>query len=162
MSNLNMVHGVAQALWAGKLFHIDLNGQHGPKFDQDLVFGHGDLINAFSLVDLLETAGYEGPRHFDFKPPRTEDISGVWESAAGCMRNYLIFKERSASFRADPEVQEALKAARVGELSVPTFTPGESLEDFRKEEFDPEAAALRGFHFERLDQLAMDHLLGVR
>ena len=76
MSNLNMVHGVAQALWAGKLFHIDLNGQHGPKFDQDLVFGHGDLFNAFSLVDLLETAGYEGPRHFDYKPSRTEDIDG--------------------------------------------------------------------------------------
>ncbi|MDX6204871.1 MAG: xylose isomerase [Frankiales bacterium] len=162
MSNLNFAHGIAQALWCGKLFHIDLNGQNGPKFDQDLRFGAGNVKNSFFLVDLLENSDYTGPRHFDFKPPRTEDISGVWESAAGCMRNYLIFKERSASFRADPEVQEALKAARVGELSVPTFTPGESLEDFRKEEFDPEAAALRGFHFERLDQLAMDHLLGVR
>ena len=88
MSNLNMVHGVAQALWAGKLFHIDLNGQHGPKFDQDLVFGHGDLLNAFSLVDLLENGApgggpaYAGPRHFDYKPLRTEDLDGVWASAA--------------------------------------------------------------------------------
>jgi xylose isomerase len=162
MSNLNFAHGIAQALWCGKLFHIDLNGQNGPKFDQDLRFGAGNVKNSFFLVDLLENSEYTGPRHFDFKPPRTEDISGVWASAAGCMRNYLIFKERSRSFRADPEVQEALKAARVDELSVPTLTPGESLEDFRAEKFDPEAAALRGFHFERLDQLAMDHLLGVR
>ncbi|MDX6222388.1 MAG: xylose isomerase [Frankiales bacterium] len=162
MSNLNFAHGIAQALWCGKLFHIDLNGQNGPKFDQDLRFGAGNVKNSFFLVDLLENSEYTGPRHFDFKPPRTEDISGVWESAAGCMRNYLIFKERSASFRADPEVQEALKAARVDELAVPTLTPGESLEDFRAEKFDPEAAAQRGFHFERLDQLAMDHLLGVR
>ena len=100
MSNLNMVHGVAQALWAGKLFHIDLNGQHGPKFDQDLVFGHGDLFNAFSLVDLLETAGYEGPRHFDYKPSRTEDIEGVWVSAAANMRSTSC--SRSARRRSGP------------------------------------------------------------
>jgi xylose isomerase len=162
MANLNFAHGIAQALWCGKLFHIDLNGQNGPKFDQDLRFGAGNIKGSFFLVDLLETGGYEGPRHFDFKPPRTEDISGVWASAAGCMRNYLIFKERAAAFRADPEVQEALKASRVDELSVPTVGAGESLEDFRNEQFDPEAAALRGFHFERLDQLAMDHLLGTR
>ena len=90
MAGLNFVHGVAQALWAGKLFHIDLNGQHGPKYDQDLRFAAGDVKSAFFLVDLLENGGYEGPRHFDFKPPRTEDYAGVWESAAGCMRNYLI------------------------------------------------------------------------
>lgn len=87
MSNLNMVHGVAQALWHGKLFHIDLNGQNGPKFDQDLIFGHGNLINAFFLVDLLETAGYDGPRHFDYKPLRTENSDGVWESASANMRD---------------------------------------------------------------------------
>jgi xylose isomerase len=162
MSNLNFAHGIAQALWCGKLFHIDLNGQNGPKFDQDLRFGAGNIKGSFFLVDLLESSDYSGPRHFDFKPPRTEDISGVWASAAGCMRNYLIFKERAAAFRADPEVQEALKASRVDELSVPTVGAGESLEDFRNEQFDPEAAALRGFHFERLDQLAMDHLLGTR
>jgi xylose isomerase len=162
MAGLNFPHGIAQAIWSGKLFHIDLNGQNGPKFDQDLRFGAGNVKNSFFLVDLLENSEYDGPRHFDFKPPRTEDISGVWESARGCMRNYLIFKERSAAFRADPEVQEALKAARVDELSVPSLAPGESLDDLRNEAFDPEAAAQRGFHFERLDQLAMDHLLGAR
>ena len=119
MSNLNFVHGIAQALWHGKLFHIDLNGQHGPKFDQDLVFGHGDLLSAFVLVDLLENGGpdgapaYDGPRHFDYKPLRTEDIDGVWVSAAANMRTYLLLKERAAAFRADPEVQEALVAAGV-------------------------------------------------
>src|SRR5699024_5815608 len=82
MAGLNFTAGIAQALWAGKLFHIDLNGQRGIKYDQDLVFGHGDLLNAFSLVDLLETGGYQGPRHFDYKPLRTEDIDGVWVSAA--------------------------------------------------------------------------------
>ena len=92
MAGLNFVHGIAQALWSGKLFHIDLNGQHGPKYDQDLRFGAGDVKSAFFLVDLLEHGGYTGPRHFDFKPPRTEDISGVWASAAGCMRNYLILR----------------------------------------------------------------------
>jgi xylose isomerase len=162
MSNLNFAHGIAQALWCGKLFHIDLNGQNGPKFDQDLRFGAGNIKGSFMLVDLLERSNYEGPRHFDFKPPRTEDITGVWASAAGCMRNYLIFKERAAAFRADPEVAEALKAARVDELSVPTLAPGESLDDLRNEAFDADAAAARGFHFERLDQLAMDHLLGTR
>ena len=162
MSNLNFAHGIAQALWCGKLFHIDLNGQNGPKFDQDLRFGAGNVKGSFMLVDLLERSNYEGPRHFDFKPPRTEDITGVWASAAGCMRNYLIFKERAAAFRADPEVAEALKAARVDELSVPTLAPGESLDDLRNEAFDADAAAARGFHFERLDQLAMDHLLGTR
>jgi xylose isomerase len=162
MSNLNFAHGIAQALWCGKLFHIDLNGQNGPKFDQDLRFGAGNVKGSFMLVDLLERSNYDGPRHFDFKPPRTEDITGVWASAAGCMRNYLIFKERAAAFRADPEVAEALKASRVDELSVPTLAPGESLDDLRNEAFDADVAAARGFHFERLDQLAMDHLLGTR
>ncbi|BEP14282.1 xylose isomerase [Acidothermaceae bacterium B102] len=162
MSNLNFAHGIAQALWCGKLFHIDLNGQNGPKFDQDLRFGAGNIKGSFMLVDLLERSDYDGPRHFDFKPPRTEDITGVWASAAGCMRNYLIFKERAAAFRADPEVQAALKAARVDELSVPTLAPGESLDDLRNEAFDADVAAARGFHFEHLDQLAMDHLLGAR
>lgn len=115
MAGLNFPHGIAQALWAGKLFHIDLNGQSGIKYDQDLRFGAGDLRAAFWLVDLLERAGYDGPRHFDFKPPRTEDLDGVWASAAGCMRNYLILKDRAAAFRADPEVQEALRASRLDE-----------------------------------------------
>ena len=167
MAGLNFPHGIAQALWHGKLFHIDLNGQSGIKYDQDLRFGAGDLRAAFWLVDLLETAGYEGMRHFDFKPPRTEDFDGVWASAAGCMRNYLVLREKAAAFRADPEVQEALKASRLDELGQTTLGAGESLADLLAdrsafEDFDPEAAAKRGMNFERLDQLAMDHLLGAR
>ena len=167
MSNLNMVHGVAQALWAGKLFHIDLNGQHGPKFDQDLVFGHGDLFNAFSLVDLLETAGYEGPRHFDYKPSRTEDIEGVWVSAAANMRVYLLLKERAAAFRADPEVAEAMAAAGVADLAEPTLNAGETYTELLAdrsafEDFDPDAAGRRGYGFVRLQQLAVEHLTGAR
>ena len=131
MAGLNFTAGIAQALYQGKLFHIDLNGQRGIKYDQDLVFGHGDLHNAFSLVDLLENGGpnggpsYDGPRHFDYKPSRTEDITGVWDSAAANMRTYLLLKERAAAFRADPEVQEALAASRVPELSLPTLGEGE-------------------------------------
>ncbi len=163
MAGLNFVHGVAQALWAGKLFHIDLNGQHGPKYDQDLRFAAGDVKSAFFLVDLLENGGYEGPRHFDFKPPRTEDYAGVWESAAGCMRNYLILREKSRAFRADPQVQEALAASRVPELAQPTLGAGESLDELRADDsFDVEAAARRGMGYELLDQLALDHLFGVR
>jgi xylose isomerase len=167
MAGLNVPHGIAQALWAGKLFHIDLNGQNGIKYDQDLRFGAGDLRQAFWLVDLLENAGYEGPRHFDFKPPRTEDAEGVWASAAGCMRNYLILRERAAAFRGDPEVREALRASRVDELARPTLEAGETpaalLADRGAfEDFDLDAAARRGMAFERLDQLAMDHLLAVR
>ena len=162
MAGLNFAHGVAQALWAGKLFHIDLNGQRGVKYDQDLRFGAGDVKEAFFLVDLLERSDYEGPRHFDFKPPRTEDMSGVWESAAGCMRNYLILKDKAAAFRADPEVTEALAAARVPELSETTLSPGESVADLLKEEIDLEAVGQRGYHFEKLDQLALEHLFGTR
>ncbi|MEE1927211.1 xylose isomerase [Streptomyces sp. TRM 70351] len=167
MAGLNFPHGIAQALWAGKLFHIDLNGQTGIKYDQDLRFGAGDLRAAFWLVDLLESAGYSGPRHFDFKPPRTEDTDGVWASAAGCMRNYLILKERAAAFRADPEVRAALAASRLDQLSAPTLAEGEGAAALLAdrgafEDFDVDAAAARGMAFEQLDQLAMDHLLGVR
>ncbi|MEU4451142.1 xylose isomerase [Nocardioides sp. NPDC023903] len=161
MAGLNFASGVAQALWHGKLFHIDLNGQHGPRFDQDLRFGAGNLRGAFNLVDLLESKGYEGPRHFDFKPPRTEDEDGVWASAAGCMRNYLVLRERAKAFRADPEVKAALEASQVEELSVPTLAEGETLEDIRKATYDIEKLD-HGYAFEHLDQLAMDHLLGLR
>ncbi|MCM1947175.1 MULTISPECIES: xylose isomerase [Streptomyces] len=165
MAGLNFPHGIAQALWAGKLFHIDLNGQSGIKYDQDFRFGAGDLRQAFWLVDLLESAGYAGPKHFDFKPVRTDGFDGVWESAKNCMRNYLVLKERAAAFRADPEVQEALTASRLDELAVPTATEGlaELLADPTAfETFDVDAAAARSMAFERLDQLALDHLLGVR
>ncbi|MEY2847430.1 MAG: hypothetical protein RI885_95 [Actinomycetota bacterium] len=174
MAGLNFTAGIAQALYQGKLFHIDLNGQRGIKYDQDLVFGHGDLQNAFSLVDLLENGGpdggpsYDGPRHFDYKPSRTEDITGVWDSAAANMRTYLLLKERAASFRADPEVQEALAAARVPELSMPTLGAGESYDALLTdrsayEEFDSDAYfGGKGFGFVRLNQLALEHLLGAR
>jgi xylose isomerase len=162
MAGLNFAHSLAQALWHGKLFHVDLNGQHGPRFDQDLRFGAGNVRGAFWTVDILESGGYQGPRHFDFKPPRTEDMDGVWESAAGCMRNYLILRDKSVAFRADPDVQEALRLARVDELGVPTLSEDESLDDLRTEAFDPDAAAERGMGFERLDQLALEHLYGVR
>jgi xylose isomerase len=162
MAGLNFSHSLAQALWHGKLFHVDLNGQHGPRFDQDLRFGAGNVRGAFWTVDILESGGYDGPRHFDFKPPRTEDDDGVWASAEGCIRNYLILREKSRAFRADPAVQEALRAARVDQLSVATVGEGESLADLRAESFDPEAAAARGMAFEALDQLALEHLYGVR
>ena len=124
MAGLNYAHGIAQALWHGKLFHIDLNGQNGPRFDQDLRFGAGNVRGAFWLVDLLDNSDYAGPVHFDFKPPRTEDDDGVWESAAACMRNYLILREKSRAFRADPEVTKALGASRVPELALPTLGDG--------------------------------------
>jgi xylose isomerase len=162
MAGLNFVHGIAQALWHGKLFHIDLNGQRGIKYDQDLVFGHGDLLNAFYLVDLLESAGYDGPRHFDYKPMRTEDISGVWASAASNMRTYLLLRERAAAFRADPEVQQALRDSRVDRLAQATLAPGESLDTLRGEAFDPDVFAQRGYGYARLDQLAVEHLMGAR
>jgi xylose isomerase len=173
MSNLNMVHAISQALWHGKLFHIDLNGQHGPKFDQDLVFGHGDLLSAFALVDLLEHGGihggpaYDGPRHFDYKPLRTEAIDGVWASAAANMRTYLLLRERARSFRADPEVQAALAAAGVPALSEPTLAPSESIADFLAdqsafEHFDAEQAGARSHGATVIDQLAIEHLLGAR
>jgi xylose isomerase len=171
MSNLNVVHGISQALWHGKLFHIDLNGQRGPKFDQDLVFGHGDLISAFALVDLLENGGpgggpaYDGPRHFDYKPLRTEGKDEVWISAAANMRTYLLLKERAAAFRADSEVQDALSASRVANLSTSTLSPGESADDLLAdrsvfEDFDIEEAGSRDYGITRIEQLMVEHIMG--
>jgi xylose isomerase len=170
MSNLNFTQGIAQALWQKKLFHIDLNGQHSVKFDQDLVFGHGDLLNAFSLVDLLENGPigggpkYDGPRHFDYKPSRTENIDGVWESAKANMRMYLLLKERAQEFRADPAVQEALRASKVLDLETPTLNPGETYQDLLNdksawEDFDVDAAGAQGYGFVKLHQLMIDHVL---
>jgi xylose isomerase len=173
MAGLNFAAGIAQALWAGKLFHIDLNGQRSIKYDQDLVFGHGDLINAFFLVDLLENGApgggpsYAGPRHFDYKPSRTEDMDGVWASAAANMRTYLLLRERVAAYRADAEVQEAMATAGVAALREPTLNPGEDVQSLLAdrsafEDFDPETAGERGFGFVQLNQLAIEHLLGAR
>ena len=162
MAGLNFVHGIAQALWQGKLFHIDLNGQHGPKYDQDLVFGHGDLKSAFFLVDLLERYNYDGPKHFDYKPVRTEDDAGVWESASANMRTYLALKERALSFRSDPRVIEAMKDSRIDQLDVPTLATGETWRDLADPSFDIDAAGARGYGYEKIDQLAIEHLLGVK
>ena len=174
MAGLNFTSGVAQALYHGKLFHIDLNGQRSIKYDQDLAFGHGDLHNAFALVDLLEHGGanggpaYDGPRHFDYKPSRTEDESGVWDSAKANMQTYLLLKERADAFRADPEVQEALEAAKVFELEQNTLDDGETIDSIKAdrsawEDFDTDAYLNgKGFGFVRLQQLATEHLLGAR
>jgi xylose isomerase len=162
MASLNFAHGLAQALWHGKLFHVDLNGQNGPRYDQDLRFGAGNARGAFWTVDILESGGYQGPRHFDFKPPRTEDMEGVWASAAACMRNYLLLRSRTQAFRADPEVHAALAAARLDQLAQTTLAPGETLSAMRSETFDVDASAARGMAFEQLDQLALDYLYGIR
>ncbi|MGI8882058.1 MAG: xylose isomerase [Jatrophihabitans sp.] len=173
MAGLNYTAGISQALWAAKLFHLDLNGQRSIKYDQDLVFGHGDLFSAFFTVDLLENGApgggpaYTGPRHFDYKPSRTENMDGVWASAAANMATYLLLKERAAAYRADPKVQAAFDSAGVTALVNPTFDPGESLADLRQDpatfvDFDPDAAGQRGYGFVRLNQLALEHLLGGR
>jgi xylose isomerase len=161
MANLNFVHGIAQALWQKKLFHIDLNGQRGPKYDQDFVFGHGDLKSAFFLVDLLERYNYDGPLHFDYKPVRTDGDDGVWASATSNMRMYLILKERAAAFRNDPRVKEAMAASNIPQLEVSTLGAGETWRDLAADKFDVEAAGARGYHYEVLDQLALEHLMGV-
>ena len=162
MAGLNFVHGIAQALWHKTLFHIDLNGQHGPKFDQDLVFGHGDLKSAFFLVDLLERYEYSGPKHFDYKPARTESDKGVWESATANMRTYLMLKERVSAFRSDPRVIAAMAESNISGLAESTFAPGETWRDLAKDSFDVEAAGKRGYHYEALDQLALEHLMGAK
>ena len=167
MAGMNYTQGIAQAMWAGKLFHIDLNGQHGPRFDQDLRFGSGNVKGAFSLVHLLEHGpvgggpGYDGPRHFDFKPPRAEGVEGVWDSAVGCMRNYLILRARAQAFHDDPRVQQALADAKVPELSIPTLAAGETLDTLATEQPDIPALAEREVHIEALDQLFLDHLFGI-
>ncbi len=161
MAGLNFVHGIGQALYHKKLFHIDLNGQHGPKYDQDLVFGHGDLKSAFFLVDLLDRYKYDGPKHFDYKPMRTESDEGVWASASANMRTYLILQERATAFRNDPRTKAALEKSGVTELLQPTVAAGESWRDIQGEDFDVETAGKRGYHYEELDQLALEYLIGA-
>jgi xylose isomerase len=161
MAGLNFVHGIGQALFHKKLFHIDLNGQHGPKYDQDLVFGHGDLKSAFFLVDLLDRYNYDGPKHFDYKPMRTESDEGVWASATSNMRTYIILQERARAFRADPRTKAALEKSGVNELLQPTAAAGETWKEIAQDSFDVEAAGKRGYHYEELDQLALEYLIGV-
>ena len=162
MAGLNYVHAIAQALWSGKLFHIDLNGQRGIKYDQDLVFGHGDLTNAFFLVDLIERSDYSGPKHFDYKPMRTEDLDGVWASAEANMRMYLMLRDRARSFREDPAVQQALRASGLESLAEPTLTPGETIDDLTFSAEAAERLSDRGYGYVQLSQLAVEHLMGAR
>jgi xylose isomerase len=162
MSGLSFHHGVAQALRAGKLFHIDLNGQRPGKFDQDFRFASEGQRDAFYTVKLLEDAAWPGMRHFDAHPYRTEDEDGVWDFATGCMRSYLILAEKARRFAADPDIAEALAAAGVAGLEEPTVPPGAGPDDLRPARVPPAGAAERGRAHERLDQLVNELLLGVR
>ena len=167
MAGLSFVHGVAQAMECGKLFHIDLNAQKIGRYDQDLRFGSEDLRQAFLLVRLLEgtsgTPRYTGPRHFDAHAYRTEDEAGVWDFARGCMRTYKILHARAQAFDADPEVRELIAEPRDRQLEP--LLAGYSADKagkLRAWSFDPAVHAQRGLRYERLDQLMMEHLLGVR
>src|SRR5437660_9250416 len=163
MAGLDFSHGVAQALDAGKLFHIDLNGQTIGRFDQDLRFGSDDPKGAFFLVKLLEDARWPGMRHFDSHAYRTEDAAGVWAFAAGSMRTYLILKAKVERFHRDPEIRQILEELRArgggGERLVFSAERARGLE---REAFDLPALRARGYAYERLDQLTMELLLGVR
>ena len=161
MAGLSFHHAVGQALWAGKLFHIDLNGQDVGRYDQDFRFGAEDLKEAFLLVRLLERAGYTGPRHFDAHAYRNENPEGVWEFATGCMRTYLALADKARHFDSLPEVQEALEAASAPELARPSVD-GDSADTLKAESEQLDALAGRGYYNERLDQLVIEVLLGVR
>jgi xylose isomerase len=158
MSGLSFTHAVAQTLWHGKLFHIDLNGQRIGKYDQDFRFGAEGIRDAFYLVRLLEDSGWEGMRHFDAHAYRTENAEGVWDFARGCMRTYLILKEKVERMRDDAELQEALRIAKHDELGEATGP----LDAVRDANLDETALAAQGYGHERLDQLVTELLLGVR
>ena len=157
MAGLNFYHVVAQAIEAGKLFHIDLNDQKGTRFDQDLRFGSESIKNLFFLVKLLEESGYDGPRHFDAHAYRSESEEGVWEFAAGCMRNYLILKAKARQFDQDQEVQSLLAEIRGTQMNTDL-----SVDEIRNLKFDRSELANKRLPYERLDQLTIDILLGVR
>jgi xylose isomerase len=162
MAGLSFVHGVGQALWAGKLFHIDLNAQRIGRYDQDFRFGAEDLKEAFLLVRLLERAGYAGPRHFDAHAYRNEDPEGVWDFAEGCMRTYRALAERARHFDSLSEVQEALAAAGAPELGSPSVDGDGSVDALKAEADRLDELAARGYVNERLDQLVVDVLMGLR
>jgi xylose isomerase len=164
MSGLSFHHAIAQTLWSGKLFHIDLNAQVPSKYDQDFRFGSEGVRDAFYLVRLLEDAQWDGMRHFDAHAYRTENAAGVWDFARGCIRTYLILREKAERFRADADIQEALAAAMVDRLAEPaleSITP-DAIADLRRGPHDLEAMAMRGYGNERLDQLVTELLLGTR
>jgi xylose isomerase len=163
MAGLNMTHSVAQAWEAGKLFHIDLNDQIPGRYDQDLRFGSANPRAAFWLVKFLEDVGYSGPRHFDAHAYRTEDYEGVKDFARGCMRTYLILKHKAAQWNADPEIKSLLAeiAAVTGDGRAEKFS-SQNAQQLLTTKFDRSGLASRGLKYERLDQLTMDILLGVR
>jgi len=164
MAGLSFLHAVAQALWAGKLFHIDLNAQRIGRYDQDFRFGAVGVKDAFFLVKLLEDSGYDGPRHFDARPLRVESEEGIWDFASGCMRTYLALKAKSEQWDADAEVQQALEEAKVPELAVETVGAysRDKVDELLAQQFDIDALGARETRNERVDQLAVELILGLR
>jgi xylose isomerase len=162
MAGLSFHHAVGQALWAGKLFHIDLNAQRIGRYDQDFRFGAEDLKETFLLVRLLERAGYAGPLHFDAHAYRNEDADGVWDFAAGCMRTYTALAEKAKHFDALPDVAEALAAAGADELGEASLDARDDPAALKGETDDLDGLAARGYRNEALDQLVVDILLGLR
>lgn len=161
MAGLNVTHTVAQAWEAGKLFHIDLNDQHPGRYDQDFRFGAANPRAAFFLVKFLEDVGYDGPRHFDAHCYRTEDLDGVKAFARGCMRTYLILKEKAARWNADAEIQGFVREAHGDNASIGTFS-ADAARALANRSFDRQTIASRGLAYEQLDQLTTEILLGVR
>ena len=166
MAGLNFVHGIAQALEADKLFHIDLNDQKGPRFDQDLRFGSENIKSMFFLVKLLEEKQYSGPRHFDAHAYRTENEEGVWDFALGCMRTYNMFKEKVQRFHADVEIQELLDEINRGDPTYETMLrsgySATTVRQLKEAVFDLDTLGQRGFHYEQLDQFTVEIILGMR
>ena len=164
MAGLNMTHAVAQAWEAGKLFHIDLNDQVIGRYDQDFRFGAANPRAAFFLVKFLEDVGYDGPRHFDAHAYRTEDDEGVKDFARGCMRTYVILKEKAARWNADPEIQDivrGLSAPRPGVPAVEVHSDAHA-KALVAYQFDRRELATRRLPYEKLDQLTIEIVLGVR
>jgi xylose isomerase len=162
MAGLNVLHVVAQAIEAGKLFHIDLNDQKFGRFDQDLRFGSESLKTLFLLVKLLEESWYDGPKHFDAHAYRTESADGVWDFARGCMRTYLILKDKAQQFKEDREIQDLLAEIRGEPDAAASLYSKDTLAALRSRTFDRTALASRKLPYERLDQLVIDLLMGVR
>jgi xylose isomerase len=163
MLGLNFYHVIAQAIEAGKLFHIDLNDQKPGRFDQDLRFGSESIKGMFYLVKLLEESGYDGPRHFDAHALRTEDANGVWDFARGCMRSYLILKEKAKQFCADKEIQDLVREIRQSpEPALLGAYSSARAAEIKRQTFDRAALTARPLPYERLDQLVIELLMGVR
>lgn len=164
MAGLSFLHAVAQAQWAGKLFHIDLNGQRVGRYDQDFRFGAVGIKDAFFLVKLLEDSGYDGARHFDARPLRVESVEGIWDFASGCMRTYLALKAKAEEWGADAGIQAALEEAKVPELAVETVGAysKDKVDELLAAQFDLDALGARETRNERLDQLSVELILGLR